>query len=66
MGCPHIVDRFLRRGYYHTRVDKPSLYPRDEDIGEENPHKGSDGQTSTDCLVYDAESGGKLGGALGF
>ena len=26
------------------------MYPWDKDIGEENPHKGSDGWTSTDCI----------------
>ena len=65
-GFPHLSDRFPRRGYYHTRVDRPSLYPRDKDIGEENPHKGSDGQTSMDCIVYYVESGGKPGSAPGF
>ena len=33
-GCPHCTDRFPRRGYYHPRVDIPSLYLRDEDIKE--------------------------------
>ena len=66
MGCPDLTDRFLRRGYYHTRVDRPSLYLRDEDIGEENPHKGNDGRASTDCLVYDVESVRELRSALGF
>ena len=66
MGCPHLADRFPRRGYYHTRVDRPSLYSKDKDIGEENPHKSSDGWTSMDCIVYHVESGGKLGSAPGF
>ena len=65
-GCPHLVDRFPRRGYYHTRFDRPSLYPRDEDIGEENPHKGSDGWAPTDYLIYYAESGQDSGFAPGF
>ena len=65
MGCPHLTDRFPRMGYYHTRVDKPSLYSWDKDIEEENPHKSSDGWNSTDCVVYHAESGGKPRSAPG-
>ena len=38
-GCPTLADRFPRRGYYHTRFDRPSLYPRDEVIGEETPSR---------------------------
>ena len=41
-GCPHFIDRFPRRGYYDARVDRPSLCPRDEDIGEENPHQSNE------------------------
>ena len=65
MGCPHLTNRFLRRGYYHTRVDRTSLYPWDKDIREENPLKSSGGWTSTECIVYYVEGGGKPRSAPG-
>ena len=66
MGCPHLTDRFPRRGYYHTRVDRPSLYSRDEDIGEENPHHSSDRWASTDRPIYYVEGDRELGCAPSF
>ena len=54
----HLTDWFSRGRRYYSGVDRPSLHSWDKDIGEENTHKSSDGWTSTDCIVYHAESGG--------
>ena len=56
-GCPHLTDRFLWRGYYHSRAYRSSLCSRDEDIGEQNLHQSSDRWAPTDRPIYYAEGG---------
>ena len=56
-----------RRGDITTQelIDR-HCNPWDKDIREENPHKSSDGWTSTDYIVYHAESGRNPRSAQGF
>ena len=56
-GCPHLTDRFLWRGYYHSRAYRSSLCSRDEDIGEKYTHQSNDGWAPTDRPIYYAQGG---------